>query len=108
MTPLLAVSALLLFAAVSFFFALAESALFSLGKWQVRQINERSPKLGAKVNRLLTHPQDLLGTIVFGNTFANAFIVGCVLWMTFYRGWPMLGALGGALLFILIGAEVLP
>lgn len=108
MTPVLAVSALLVFAAVSFFFALAESALFSLGKWQVRQITERSPRFGAKVKQLLTHPQDLLGTIVFGNTFANAFIIGGVLWMTFYHHWPMLLAMGGALLAILIGLEVLP
>ncbi|MBA4149164.1 MAG: HlyC/CorC family transporter [Verrucomicrobia bacterium] len=108
MTPVLAVLALLLFAAVSFFFALAESALFSLGKWQVRQITERSPRFGAKVTQLLTHPQDLLGTIVFGNTFANAFIIGCVLWMTFYHHWPMLLAMGGALLGILLGVEVIP
>lgn len=108
MTPFLAVLALLLFAAVSFFFALAESALFSLGKWQIRQISERSPRFGAKVNQLLTHPQDLLGTIVFGNTFANAFIIGCVLWMTFYHHWPMLLTMAGALLGILLALEVIP
>ncbi len=108
MTPILALVALLVFAAVSFFFALAESALFSLGKYQVRQINERSPRAGTKVSKLLSHPQDLLGTIVFGNTFANAFIIGCVLWMTYYRSWPMLWAMAGALLAILLGAEVLP
>lgn len=108
MTPLLAVFALLMFAAVSFFFALAESALFSLGKWQVRQITEQSPRWGHKITELLRHPQDLLGTIVFGNTFANAFIIGTVLWMTIYHHWPMLITMAGALLAILLGLEVLP
>ena len=39
---------LLIFAGMSFFFALAESALFSLGQWRVRQLTERSPGTGAQ------------------------------------------------------------
>ena len=45
--PLAAVVVVLIFAGASFFFALAETALFSLSKWQVRQLAEREPRAGA-------------------------------------------------------------
>ena len=54
--PYLAWAGLLIFAGMSFFFALAESALFSLGKWQVRQLAERVPVSGVLVERLLAEP----------------------------------------------------
>lgn len=99
---------LLVFAVASFFFALAESALFSLGKWQTRHLVENSPASGSIVSNLLAHPQDLLATIVLGNTFANAGIIGTLLWLTFLQDWPLLPSLAGLLIFILLGAEVAP
>src|SRR5436309_4755394 len=71
---------ILIFAVASFFFALAESALFALSRWQTRQLAERSPARGTIVLRLLEHPSELLATIVLGNTTANAAIVALVLW----------------------------
>src|SRR6185295_2383705 len=50
--PLLALAVILISAAVSFFFALAETALFSLSKWQVRQLAERDARVGAVTLRL--------------------------------------------------------
>ena len=38
--------AVVIFAGASFFFALAETALFSLGKWQARQLTEQNPRGG--------------------------------------------------------------
>ena len=70
--PLVAVVVVVIFAGASFFFALAETALFSLSKWQVRQLAERAPGAGGTVARLLAEPQDLLATMVLGNTFASA------------------------------------
>ena len=67
-----AISAILLFAGASFFFALAETALFSLSKWQVAQLASQHPHRGKIVARLLERPHDLLATLVLGNTFANA------------------------------------
>jgi cytochrome oxidase assembly protein ShyY1 len=58
-----AVAAILVFAGASFFFALAETALFSLGKWQVAQLAEKKPRAGKIVAALLEHPQDLLATL---------------------------------------------
>ena len=89
LTPLWAVMAVLVFAGASFFFAVAESALFSLGTWQTRQLAKHSPHTGGVVARLLAQPQDLLATIVLGNTFANAAIVAIPLWLALSGGWSL-------------------
>ena len=70
----------LFFAGASFFFALAETALFALGKWQARQLCEQSPHKGTMVLRLLEQPSELLATIALGNTIANSSIVALALW----------------------------
>ena len=57
-----AVAVILISAGASFFFALAETALLSLSKWQARQLAEHHPRAGAVVARLLEQPQDLLAT----------------------------------------------
>ncbi len=111
LTPLWAVLGVLLFAGASFFFAVAESALFSLGKWQARQLAERSPQAGGVVGQLLAEPQDLLATIVLGNTFANAAIVAIPLWLALSGGWSpgtTLLMLAAALALILVGCEIIP
>lgn len=107
MTPLPALVAFLFFAVASFVFALAEASLFSLGKWQVRQLSERSP-VGAMIGRLLAQPQDLLATIVLGNTLANAAMMGFVFWLGLREHWSMALTLGGLLLLVLLGTEVAP
>lgn len=106
--PIAAMVVVLLFAGASFFFALAETALFSLSKWQARQLAEREPRAGAIVLRLLAEPQDLLATMVLGNTFASAAILATALWMAFNGRWPLGLTIVGMLALILIGCEVLP
>ena len=106
--PLMAAIAVLVFAGASFFFALAETALFSLGKWQVRQLAEQHPRRGGIVTRLLDHPQDLLAAMVLGNTFATAAMLAIALWMALNEHWPMVTTVIGLLGLILIGGEVLP
>ncbi len=99
----------LFFAAASFFFALAESALFALGKWRARQLAERSPQLGGVVARLLAEPQDLLATLVLGNTFANAALVAIAIGIALDEHHWSLGVTVVALLvLILLGCEVVP
>ncbi|MBI5774377.1 MAG: HlyC/CorC family transporter [Verrucomicrobia bacterium] len=106
---LTAVLAVLFFAAASFFFALAESALFSLGKWRARQLAERSPARGGLVVKLLEQPQDALATILLGNTFANAALVAVALWVALpERNWPLSLTVAMLLAVILIGCEVIP
>ncbi len=106
--PLIAAVGFALLAAASFFFALAETALFTLGKWRVRQLAERDPEAGGRVARLLAAPQDCLATIVLGNTFANAGLVAIGLWLVAWKGFPAPLTLAGVLALILVGAEVVP
>ena len=104
----LAITAILIFAGASFFFALAETALFSLGQWQVRQLAERHPVAGKIVARLLERPQDLLATLALGNTFANAAMLAVALRMVFDAGWALALTMITLLVFVLLVCEVFP
>ncbi|HZF02290.1 MAG TPA: hemolysin family protein [Methylomirabilota bacterium] len=103
-----AVAAILLFAGASFFFALAETALFSLGKWQVAQLVEKNPRRGKVVAQLLEQPQDLLATLALGNTFANAAMLAVALRMVFNAHWTLALTMIALLVLALIGCEVFP
>src|SRR5262245_16280411 len=106
--PIVAAALVLIFAGASFFFALAETALFSLTKWQVRQLAERDRSLGGIVGQLLAEPQDLLATMVLGNTFAGAAILAVAFWMALQNQWPLLPTIAGLPVLVLFGCEVLP
>lgn len=97
---------LAVFAGASFFFALAESALFALGKWRARQL--AGQPAGDAVARLLEQPSELLATIVLGNTVANAAIVALALWPALGGGGLPALTLAGAAVLILFGCEILP
>ena len=99
---------MLVFAGASFFFALAETALFSLSGWQVAQLAEKKSGAGKIVSELLERPQDLLATLALGNTFANAAILAVALRMVFNARWGLaLTMLALAAVVLLVG-EVLP
>jgi len=102
-----AFTVLAIFAGASFFFALAETALFALGKWRVRQL-EQSTRIGKIIASLLSRSQDLLATLVLGNSFANAGIVAVMFWVAINQHWSVLWTLAGVLFFILLGCEVAP
>jgi putative hemolysin len=103
-----AVAAILIFAGAGFFFALAETALFSLSQWQVRQLAERRPGAGRIVARLLERPQDLLATLALGHTFANAAMLAVALRMVFAAPWTLALTIFALLVLVLVGCEVLP
>jgi putative hemolysin len=103
-----AVIAILIFAGASFFFALAETALFSLGKWQAQQLAERHPLAGKIIVRLLERPQDLLATLALGNTFANAAMLAVALRMVFDAHWTLALTMIALAALIFIGCEVFP
>ena len=103
-----AVIAVLVSAGASFFFSLAETALFSLSQWQVRQLAERSPRPGAVVTRLLAEPQDLQATMALGNTLAGAGMLAVGLWMALSEHWLLALTVAVLLLLTLLGTEVLP
>ena len=105
---LVAVIVILISAGASFFFSLAETALFSLGKWQARQLAERDPVAGGRVLQLLTEAQDLLATMVLGNTFAIAAMLATGFWMALRGGWFAIPTVIGLFILILFIGEVLP
>jgi putative hemolysin len=104
----LAALGIVLFGGASFFFALAETAMFSLSKWQVRQLVERAPKRGGVVNRLLAHPQELLGALALGNTLASAAVIAIALWMGLRGEWLLTWTVVTTGALLLLGCEVLP
>ena len=109
--PILAVVVVLVCAGASFFFSLAETALFSLSKWQVRELTQRGGRTGCLTIRLLVEPQDLLATMVLGNTFANAGMLAVGLWMALGHRGPLAGTVAtvaAVLLLALFFGEVLP
>jgi len=104
-----AITAIFVFAGASFFFALAETALFSLGKWQVALLAEKNPRAGRTVAGLLEQPQDLLATLALGNTFANAAMLAITLSLVFKAHWTIiLLTLIALAALVLLGCEVLP
>ena len=103
-----AVVVILISAGASFFFALAETALFSLSKWQMRQLTEREASFGRVISRLLAEPQDLLATMVLGNTFAAAAMLAIGFWMALRTHWPIVYTMAGLFVLILFGCEVVP
>jgi len=104
----LAITAIMIFAGASFFFALAETALFSLGKWQTRQLAEGGSRSGRIIGGLLERPQDLLATLALGNTFANAAMLAVALRMVFDAHWLLAWTLLALLALTLVGGEVFP
>jgi CBS domain containing-hemolysin-like protein len=104
----MAVTAILVFASASFFFALAETSLFSLSKWQARQLAERHPRTGKIVAELLERPQDLLATLALGNTFANAAMLAVALLLAFNAHWALALTMLALLVLVFVGCEVFP
>ena len=72
MTPTIGLVVLAVFAGASFFFALAETSLFSLGKWQLRAIGGAfSAQGGAHQPCCWPKPQDLVATLVLEQQFCK-------------------------------------
>jgi putative hemolysin len=105
---LLALVVILISAGASFFFSLADTAIFSLSRWQARKMNEQHPAAGTIIAQMLTKPQDVLATIVLGNTFAAAAMLAVGLTMALSGRWPTAITVAGLLLLTLVGGEVLP
>lgn len=109
LAPFAALVGILGFAGASFAFALAESALFSLGKWRARQLAAEHPGPGGLVLRLLDHPRDVLAAIVFANTVSNIALMGIALWLSFSASDAhRAGTIIATFALILFGCEVVP
>lgn len=93
---------------ISFFFALSEAALFSLGPWKLKSLREGEATAARQLGRLMDEPRRVLATVVLGNTFANAGVVLFGMWFVrLEQGslWLTIILLCG---LVLIVCEVLP
>jgi CBS domain containing-hemolysin-like protein len=103
-----AIGLILCFSTISFFFALAESALFTLGKWKAKRLIHLNPSRGELILRLLEKPQDLLAVIVLGNTTSNSAIAVVSLLMVFNGNWTLLATFTLVPIWVLTGCEIIP
>lgn len=96
----------------SFFCALAEAALFSLGRWQVRRLQEaEAGKAGsrtARLARLLEQPEEVLSALSLANTLANGMLVVTGLALARQQSWNLWVTLGAVLAVVLFVGEILP
>lgn len=101
---------LMVLTAASFFFALAESALFSLGTWRTRRLVDSGGGPAELVGQLLSQPADVLAAIALGNTLSNALLVALTIGWTaaLGGGWTSWTASAGILLLLLLLCEVAP
>ena len=72
---------------LSAFFSASETAMLSLSPLQIQRIKERSPKLGARLSKMLTKPEIMLSTLLIGNTFVNAALASVGLSFIIWSGW---------------------
>src|SRR3569623_1320127 len=93
-------AALVLAAGCSFFFALAESALFALGRFRARQLLEENPPVGRRIAPLFERPEDLVATLALGNTVANGAIIGLTVWILTHTFLPQFMTALAALVLI--------
>jgi CBS domain containing-hemolysin-like protein len=96
-------------ALVSFLFAAAESAFFSLSQWQTRRLAKEHPGHGEQIARLLGQPQELISSLALGSTFANCVILGLGLRLTIGSSTAQIIGYGLLLLTVILGfCEILP
>jgi putative hemolysin len=108
LTPGIAILLIAFFAVMSFLFALAESALFSLGKWHMQRLKEKSPMEADWISLIFKQPHEALATVVLGNMFFNSAIWATGLWMVLKGIWQAGSTLPLLAVIILFGCEVVP
>ena len=92
----------------SFFCALAESALFSLGRWQVRRLQESGDARAGRLAALFEQPEEVLSALSLANTLANGMLVVTGLGLAAQQGWNRWLTLGVTFAVVLIIGEILP
>ena len=101
---------LLLLFPVSVFFALCETALFSLSPVQIQHLGERNAAAGRRIRRLMDAPALVLSTLLVGNTLVNFAIatLGYLVVAALIPQWSKVVAIPLITLLLLLFAEVAP
>src|SRR5688572_388857 len=71
MPSLVLIPPLFVFFALSAFFSLAETAIFSSNKYKIRHLASQGNRRAARLIAWLDAPERLLATILLGSNFAN-------------------------------------
>ncbi len=102
--------AIVLLLGVSGFFSGSETALTAVSRARMHQLEKEGSQRARAVNRLISDKENLIGTILLGNTFFNILLSSLATWMLGH----LLGAdavvvaTAAMTILILIFAEVLP
>lgn len=107
MHALVAAVMLLALGALGFLCSIAETALFSLSRWQLREW-DAAPDGRRTVARLMEKPDELLSTLSLVNTVANGFVAVTSLLLALTLEWNVWWTLAAAFLAVLILGEILP
>ncbi len=70
--------------AVAAFFSASETALFSLSRFQLRQLKQKNPERHHKIRFLLDRPAALVATVLLGNELTNVLLSNLI--ANFYEG----------------------
>jgi Mg2+/Co2+ transporter CorB len=94
----------------SCFFSGSETAMMALNRYKLRHMMKKNHKGALHAGKLLERPDQLLGTILIGNTFANllASAIATVLALQFFGEWAVLIVAMLLALIVLIFAEIMP
>lgn len=103
----LVLAGLLILPVISGFFALAEASLLALGKFQARQLAERSQLAGVLARNLLESPSELIATLQLGSSLATFALVALALWPVLIGKWPLLITITWLMLLV-TACETLP
>ena len=92
------------------FFSGAEIGMMSLNRYRLRYLVKKKNKQAIRVNKLLAHPDRLLGVVLIGNTVANivASMVATLIGQRLYGDAGVVGATIILTLAVLVFSEMTP
>lgn len=101
---------LVLLIALSAFFSSSETALISLNRYRLRHLAQRGHRGAQRAQKLLERPDQLLGMILFGNTFANILVssLATIIGLRLFGDSGLAIATGVLTFLLLIFGEVAP
>lgn len=94
----------------SAFFSCSETSMMAANRYRLRHVAKQGNRSAQNVERLLRHPDQLLGTILIGNTFANI-LASSIATIIAAQLWGDLGIFISTIvltLIILVFGEVMP
>ena len=110
MTIVISIIAIVLLIALSAFFNGSETALTAASRARMHSLEEDGNSKAALVNRLLSHPEKMIGTVLLGNTLVDVLAAALASWLAveLYGEVGVAYATGAITILIVIFAAVLP